>query len=282
MKNILTIVLLVISLNAFSQITEWAESIDGTKIGYTQSGSGSLSLIFVHGWCCSKEFWKFQVPHFSKKYNVVVLDLAGYGESGQREKHSFDSWGDDILAVVKKINPEKYILIGHSVGGYMVLNAATKVDDGLLAIVGADAFRGKLERNYSEEKAKEAYETNRKLSDEEYENDMRDIDRWFVPESDSSNIEWIKNQFVKCNRETCAQGLMAYYLYRNKTTEQFERINCQVFGINNSRSQFDMNFFKTYQIDFKPYYMDNVGHFIMMDNTPRFNELLEEIIKRVE
>lgn len=279
MKELLILVLLINAINSFSQPTEWVKSIDGTKIAYTKSGSGQLTLIFVHGWCCNKDFWKFQVPHFSQKYNTVVLDLAGYGQSETREIHSFNNWGDDVLSVVEAIKPEKYIFIGHSIGGYVVLNAATKADNRLLAIVGADAYKGTLERTYTEEYAKKAEEANRLLSDEEFKEDMRDIGSWFVPESDPSNIEWTKNQMAQCNRETCAQGLREYYLFRNKTTEEFKKLRCHVFGINKYSSQFDMDFFETNHIDFRPYYIENVGHFIMMDDPKTFNNLLEDIIE---
>jgi pimeloyl-ACP methyl ester carboxylesterase len=278
MRELLITALLIITVNTFSQPIEWTESTDGTKIAFTKSGSGQLTLIFVHGWCCNKDFWKYQIPHFSQKYTTVVMDLAGYGQSDTRENHSFNNWGDDILSVVEATKPEKYILIGHSSGGYVVLNAGTKADNRLLAIIGADAYRGKLEKTYSEEYAKKVEEANR-LSDKKFKESMRDIDRWFVTQSDSLTIEWVKDQMVECKMETAAQGVREYYLYRNNTAEEFDKIKCNVYGINKSSSHFDMDFFQNNHIDFIPYYMEDVGHFIMMDDPGTFNNILEEIIK---
>ena len=83
---------LIITINSFSQSTKLTESEDRTKIAYSTVGSGELTLFLILGWCCNKEFWKFQTPHFSGKNRTVSIDLAGFGESETREVHSFEDW----------------------------------------------------------------------------------------------------------------------------------------------------------------------------------------------
>ena len=282
MKNSLVTVFLILSLNCFSQAVEWVESFDGAKIAYTQSGNGDLTLVFVHGWCCNKEFWKFQVPYFSKKYNVVTIDLSGYGESEPRTEHSFDNWGDDILSVISIIKPTKYILIGHSAGAYIVLNAANKSDERMLAIVGADGYSKTIGNTYEQDYIRQFEEDNRALSDQEFKEKMRDSDRWFVPNSDKSNIDWIKDEMSNCQRETCAQALREALLYLNRITEEFKKFDKPVFAINRSSKEINMDFFQSNQIDLRPYYMEDVGHFIMMDKPIEFNELIDKIIEQVD
>ena len=51
-------------------------SFDGVKISYDVQGKGEPVLVFVHGWSCSREYWKEQVAHFAKKHKVVTIDLA--------------------------------------------------------------------------------------------------------------------------------------------------------------------------------------------------------------
>jgi pimeloyl-ACP methyl ester carboxylesterase len=280
MKKILLFVFLFIGLQHSYCQTEKYKSIDGTNISYLETDKNDLTLIFIHGWCCNKQFWKFQLPHFENKYHIVVLDLAGYGLSDTREQHSFDKWGEDILSVVDFLNIKKYILIGHSSGGYAILNAAVKADDRLLAIVGVDSYRGKIKAEFSVEYARNAEENNR-LKAEEFRKQMRDIDRWFSDQSDPSIINWIKDQMEVCSMETAAQGIREYYLYRNKTTDDFKSLKCKVFGINKTKSPFDIDFFNSNNIEFKPFYIENVGHFVMMEDPENFNRILDEIINRL-
>lgn len=71
-----------------------AYSADGTTISYEVYGKGDPTLIFVHGWSCDSRYWRAQIPEFSKKYRVVVLDLAGHGHSGvSRKNYSTSAFG---------------------------------------------------------------------------------------------------------------------------------------------------------------------------------------------
>ncbi len=45
---------------------------DNNRIYYEERGRGE-PLVFIHGWTCSRRFFKHQVPEFSKKYRVITL-----------------------------------------------------------------------------------------------------------------------------------------------------------------------------------------------------------------
>ena len=68
----------------------WAEaqwpgialSADGVPISYEIHGDGEPTLVFVHGWSCDARYWGAQVPYFSMRHRVIILDLAGHGHSG--------------------------------------------------------------------------------------------------------------------------------------------------------------------------------------------------------
>jgi len=100
----------------------FATSSDGLQISYTDQGSGDVALVFVHGWSCDKSYWKNQVPEFSKKYRVVTVDYGGHGKSGtDRDNFTINSFIDDVVAVVDKLDLENVILIGHSMGGAIAI-----------------------------------------------------------------------------------------------------------------------------------------------------------------
>ena len=47
--------------------TKKIKSADSTEISFKVDGDGEIPLIFVHGWCCDKTYWKNQIPEFSKR-----------------------------------------------------------------------------------------------------------------------------------------------------------------------------------------------------------------------
>jgi pimeloyl-ACP methyl ester carboxylesterase len=103
----------------------WATSADGVRIAYEVHGHGSPALVFVHGWSCNRSFWAGQIEPFSKQFEVVGVDRAGHGDSGRnRAKWTIPSYSEDVAAVVKKLNLKKVILIGHSMGGDVIPEAA--------------------------------------------------------------------------------------------------------------------------------------------------------------
>src|SRR5687768_8178230 len=101
-------------------------SFDGVPISYEVYGSGkSPTLVFVHGWSCDRSYWDAQRIPLSKQYQIVTLDLAGHGQSGMgREAWTIASYGEDVAAVVKELDLEDAILIGHSMGGDVIVEAA--------------------------------------------------------------------------------------------------------------------------------------------------------------
>src|SRR5260370_18486724 len=66
---------------------------DGLEIVGVVRGQGDIALVFLHGWCGDREYWKNQVEVFAADYRVVALDQAGHGESGKGRK----AWTPDAL-----------------------------------------------------------------------------------------------------------------------------------------------------------------------------------------
>ena len=119
-----------------------AKSSDGQLISYNVFGNGETTLVFVHGWSGDSRYWRYQIPYFSQKYRVVTVDFAGHGNSEQNRKvYSLEAFGQDIKAVVEDVNAKKVILIGHSMSGEIVAEAARLMPDRVIGIIGADSIQ---------------------------------------------------------------------------------------------------------------------------------------------
>jgi pimeloyl-ACP methyl ester carboxylesterase len=139
-------------------------SADGVPIHYEVRGAGEPTLVFVHGWAMDGTLWERQVTELSRWERVVTLDLAGHGQSGKdRADWSIAAFGADVKAVVDDLGADQVILIGHSMGGPVVLEAGRRTPDSLVGIVLVDtlldvtqktppeeieAFAGQLQADY--------------------------------------------------------------------------------------------------------------------------------------
>ena len=114
---------------------------DGVSIAYTVSGEGSPALIFIHGWMCDQSFWAEQVEEFRTSNTVITIDLPGHGLSGmERDGWPMMACGADVQAVVEKLGLNNVVLIGHSMGGAVVLEAARLMPDRVTGVIGVDSL----------------------------------------------------------------------------------------------------------------------------------------------
>jgi pimeloyl-ACP methyl ester carboxylesterase len=124
---------------------EWSsgfvDSTDGVPISHKVAGDGPISLLFVHGWSCDQTYWREQLDHFAEDYRVVAVDLAGHGESGSdREMWSMSSLGGDVAAVIEDLGLHRAVLVGHSMGGPVIMEAAKLVPNQIIGLVAVDEF----------------------------------------------------------------------------------------------------------------------------------------------
>ena len=93
-----------------------------TKLSYYTFGSGK-PLLLMHGFAEDHTIWKHQIDYLSKKYFVIAPDLFGVGNSEYLDKEniSIKSYAEAIKEIIKAEKIEQFIMIGHSMGGYITL-----------------------------------------------------------------------------------------------------------------------------------------------------------------
>jgi len=96
----------------------------------------------VHGFACSHEDWKFQLETLQKKSEVVACDLRGHGATpGQPHECSIEHYGGDIAALVNNLELEPAVLVGHSMGCRVVLEAARLAPERVAGLILVDGSR---------------------------------------------------------------------------------------------------------------------------------------------
>lgn len=114
---------------------------DGVHIDYRVYGHGQPLIVLIHGWSCDANYWRAQIEDLKASYTVVAVNLAGHGASGRNRTHwTIPAFGADVAAVLTALPEGKVVLVGHSMGGPVALEAARLIPDRLLGIIGVDTF----------------------------------------------------------------------------------------------------------------------------------------------
>ena len=92
---------------------------------FQYSGIGPC-LVLLHGFCEDSGIWDAFIPELNKRYCVIVPDLPGFGKSTALESATVEDMADDVCKVLQKMGASKFVVIGHSMGGYVALALAEK------------------------------------------------------------------------------------------------------------------------------------------------------------
>jgi sigma-B regulation protein RsbQ len=95
------------------------------------TGRGQQPMIFVHGYGCDQNMWRFITPAFEDRFKIVLLDHVGHGQSDATafdptKYGSLGGYADDVLAVCRELDLTDVIFVGHSVSAMIGVLAAIR------------------------------------------------------------------------------------------------------------------------------------------------------------
>lgn len=260
---------------------EVAISSDSERIAYSSYSTGETALIFIHGWSCDSRYWHKQLSVFSKDYQVIAIDLAGHGNSSQdRLDYTMLAFARDIKAVIEKEKINKAILIGHSMSGIVIAEAARLMPEKVYGIIGIDTLQNvsdKIPQKTLDEMVKP------------FESDFRNAAQGFVtamfPENaDKTLINWIKEDMSSAPKKAALSAFSNYLgqYVSGEAAQVFENITIPVVSINARLWPTSAEDNKKHIKNYKLFYIEESGHFPMLEKPEKFNTLLLSAIKHIE
>lgn len=251
-----------------------ARSADGIPVHFEVEGAGEPALVFVHGWSCDRTYWSGQVDHFAERHQVVAVDLAGHGDSGDgRREWTMPAFGGDVVAVIEKLDLRDVVLIGHSMGGDVIVEVALAVPDQVAGIVWVDTYStlggpstpGELER-FVQPFREDFVPAAQAL-----------IRRMFPPSSDAELVERVVAGMSGRPPEI-AVGVMEHALANEDAVlAALPKLTAPVVAINPDYRPNDIEALARHGV--RAVLMPGVGHFLMMEDPETFNRLLGETIE---
>jgi pimeloyl-ACP methyl ester carboxylesterase len=98
--------------------------LDTARIYYDRTGAGDPPLVLVHGFTCAHDDWRHQTQRFAAQRTVVTCDLRAHGaSSGSPGDCTIETYGRDVAALLNALDLTRAVLVGHSMGCRVVLEA---------------------------------------------------------------------------------------------------------------------------------------------------------------
>ena len=255
--------------------SEVVNASDGVPIHYSVTGKGDPTLVFIHCGGCNRNFWENQVSEFSKTNRVVTIDLPGHGESGSERKNwSIEGYGDDVKTVVTKLGLKRVVLVGSSMGGSVALEAAKRMPDKVVAIVPVDVLHN-VEQTVPPEQVDAAI----KQLQADYKGAMTGFlnQMLFAPSTPAAVKTRVTNEVISRPPETAIAILKGIIGYKPGPT--LKEIKVPITAINADRNPTNLEVNRKYAPQFDALIIKGTGHYPMLEDPARFNQLLAEILK---
>ena len=253
-----------------------AISADGVPIHYDVRGSGATALVFVHGWCGNRHFWDRQVSHFPH-YTVVTLDLAGHGASGRdRARWTMPAFGQDVVAVVEQLGLEQVVLIGHSMGGAVIVEAARRLPTAVIGLVGVDIWH---DLGHALTPAQIAAFM-APFHDDFVEATHASVRPMFLPSSDEALAEEIIQAVSAAPPQIGIGAAEQYLVYASVLQERLQEIAAPKIAINSADWQ-TTDTEAAGRCGIEVVLMSGVGHLVMLEDPQTFNRLLDEAVHKI-
>lgn len=110
--------------------------VNGLKLHVEQQGAGAPAFVFLHYWGGSSRTWAQVIDALAPDFRTVAIDQRGWGRSdAPAEGYGLTELADDALAVIEAMDLERYVLVGHSMGGKVSQLIASRRPGGLAGVV---------------------------------------------------------------------------------------------------------------------------------------------------
>lgn len=256
---------------------------NGVNIAYTDSGTGDTTLLFVHGWLINGSYWSNQVKYFSKKYRVVTIDLPGFGQSGKnRSSWTVKDFGRDVDSVITQLHLKNVILVGHSMSGDIMIEAAIHAPGEIIGLVGVDNLLNvgqarSAESNNAVTGFIAALKKGFKATATGYFSQYL-----FYKTTDSITRKRVLNDVAHADSTIAIPCIVSILDAEADAANKLKTTKKKLYLINSDIHETYLDGFKANGIPFELKEIHATGHFPMVEKPTEFNILLTGIIRDIK
>lgn len=174
------------------------------NVHFTDKGKGRV-IVLLHGFLGSSGIWEKTIQDLSRSYRVIAIDLPGHGKTPCfGYAHSMELMAKCVKAVMDTLRLKRYVIVGHSMGGYVGLAFADLFPDSLrgLCLFHSTAYPDGEEKKKDRLRAIHLVKANKTIYTK---NTIRNL---FA----AKNLKYLKDEISFANdiaRQTSKQGVVA-------------------------------------------------------------------------
>ncbi len=274
--------------NSSSYIKRKRIRIGDISIAYTirECERPTHTVIFIHGFPFNKNMWQPQMDALPDQIKAVAVDVRGHGRSTMGHGYfSIDVFAKDLLVLIKKLQLERVILCGVSMGGYIALRAFEIAPDQFTGLVLSDTH-SLADDNAAKQKRFDTIQAllrhgKRVFSINFMENVLGERTRREQPEV----AELIKQSIRRNELRSICSTLLAL-ASRTDTTESLGNIRVPVLVIRGASDRIttrEQAEILTTGIPNAIYVeIPDCGHLPNLEDPERFNAELSDFLRRIE
>jgi len=253
-----------------------ATAADGVPIAYTDQGEGDVAVLLIHGWSGSKNIWSAITDEIAAEYRVVAMDLAGHGESGSgRAGWPLADFAKDVQAVVDDLGLERVILVGHSMGGPIALDAAQLMPRRVIGVIGVDTLN-----NVDTPLSPGQVAMFTSALERDFEQTCHGFVRSNFPRgADPAQIDEVIADVCATSPEVAVTVMKQLPDWDMKAA--MSAVTAPIHCINSDGMPTDAEANRRYDPDFQITIIPGVGHFMMVSQPTVFNQVLLSEIDRI-
>ncbi len=119
----------------------FVEGAHGNKIHVLEWSSEGVPLVLVHGFGNEAHIWDDFAPLVAAHYRVIAIDQRGHGDSAHDPelRYDYEFLVADLEAVTAALGIERFVLVGHSLGGRAAMFFAGKHPERMAGLVIVDS-----------------------------------------------------------------------------------------------------------------------------------------------
>ena len=135
------------------------------RVTYSDTGKGRV-VVLLHGFLGSHEIWEQTITNLSKSYRVIAIDLPGHGGTDNfGYVHSMELIAKCVKKVLEQLKLKRYVLVGHSMGGYAALAFADLFPDDIrgICLYHSSAYADSEEKKRDRSRSVKVVKANHKI-----------------------------------------------------------------------------------------------------------------------
>ena len=237
-------------------------------------GNGEkLPVLFVHSFGGNTLHWENQLEYLRKNRRAIAFDLRGHGKSAAPANNNYDveSLAKDIAAVADSLGLDRFVLVGHSIGGSAAIAYAGKHPDKVAGLL-VTGTPGKTPASQSKPVIAS-------LESEKYDTIMEQYMKQLLTNAKPETDKLEREGMSKISKEASLNLIKAAFNY-NPLPDLHKYPGPELI-ISKANEENPSSLHKAFPtIPYKT--VEGTSHWIQLDKPDEFNKLLNEFLKRVD